>query len=148
MWLLCHKRIQCRTNLLKKQIVSNALCEICSEADETLEHIIFGCTTARNFWAAIGITMTLGQSIEDLHRVPCPQGIPKQGFQTLMALACWQLWKRRNAVVFRDERPSLNQLLGSCKSEAEQWRVRMPRKQRTVVDQWCMLFQMAMAHIS
>jgi hypothetical protein len=40
MWLLCHKRIQCHTNLLKKWIVSNALCEICSEADETPEHII------------------------------------------------------------------------------------------------------------
>jgi hypothetical protein len=30
MWLLCHKRIQCHSNLLKKGTVSNAICEVCS----------------------------------------------------------------------------------------------------------------------
>lgn len=132
MWLLCHNRIQCRTNLLKKRIVSDAICEICSEAEETAEHIIFHCNIARNFWAAMGITVLPGQKVEDIHTIPCPPGIHQQGFETMMALACWQLWKRRNAVIFRDERASPNQLLSSCKSEAEQWRVRMPKKQKNV----------------
>jgi hypothetical protein len=49
MWLLCQKRIQCRSNLQKKGIVPHALCEVCNEANETPEHIINGCGIAKEF---------------------------------------------------------------------------------------------------
>jgi hypothetical protein len=39
-WLLMHKRIQCRTMLFKKHIVDSPTCEICQAADESPEHIM------------------------------------------------------------------------------------------------------------
>lgn len=59
-WLLCQKRIQCRSNLQKKGIVSQAQCEVCNEADETAEHIISGCTTiARSTRRLLALTCRL-----------------------------------------------------------------------------------------
>lgn len=107
MWL---KWIQCRSNLQKKGIVPHALCEVCNEADETPEHIINGCGITREFWAALGVVMPTGHDLSELHKLDWPSSIPQQYFETLVALACWQLWKRRNAVIFRNERPSLHQL--------------------------------------
>jgi hypothetical protein len=46
-------------------------------------------------------------------------------------------------VVFRDETLIVRQLLISCKMEARQWHARMPKKDKAVVQSWCMLFDHA-----
>ncbi|CAD6213646.1 unnamed protein product [Miscanthus lutarioriparius] len=144
MWLLSQKRIQCRVNLHRKHIVPNATCEVRGEADESPEHIINGCHVARQFWTKIRVNMTLGFDVSQLHKLDCPNSVPRQEFGTFIALSCWQLWKRRDAFVFRSEQPSVQHLLGTCRSEAEQWRVRLPRKKRPIVDTWCRLFHETM----
>jgi len=58
----------------------------------------------RSYWAAFGVAMPSGQDLSELHKLDWPNSIPQQCFETLVALACWQLWKRRNAVIFRNER--------------------------------------------
>lgn len=83
MWLLCQKRIQCRTKLQKKGIVSQPLCEVCNEDDETADHIISGCPIARQYWAALGIDMPSTHDVRDLHKLKRPQNIPN------MALIHW-----------------------------------------------------------
>jgi hypothetical protein len=42
-WLLTHDRIHCRTNLVHKNILQQATCEICGEADESADRIFSGC---------------------------------------------------------------------------------------------------------
>ncbi|XP_066374076.1 extensin-like [Miscanthus floridulus] len=54
-WLLAQGRIQCKTNLIKKNIVDSAICDICHEEDESPAHVIFGCSSAQQFWDAMGI---------------------------------------------------------------------------------------------
>jgi hypothetical protein len=93
--------------------VPHALCEVCNEADETPEHIINDYGIAKEFCAALGVVMPPGHDLSKLHKLDRPSSIPQQYFETLVALACWQLWKTRNAVIFRNEGPSLHQLLGS-----------------------------------
>jgi hypothetical protein len=40
---------------------------------------------------------------------------------------------------------NLRQLFLSCRNEAQQWRARMPRKDKKVIDDWCRLFEQSMS---
>ncbi|CAM0948631.1 unnamed protein product [Alopecurus aequalis] len=55
-WLLVQGRIQCRSNLLRKNILEkkNSGCALCGADLETPEHVVFECTFARQFWNALG----------------------------------------------------------------------------------------------
>ena len=53
-WLLIQDRIQCKTNLEKKGLLSNATCDLCKIQDEDANHIVSGCSFARSFWRRIG----------------------------------------------------------------------------------------------
>ena len=48
-WLLIQDRIQCKTNLEKKGLLSNATCDLCKSQDEDANHIVSGCSFARSF---------------------------------------------------------------------------------------------------
>jgi hypothetical protein len=61
-----------------------------------------------------------------------------------LALCCWQLWKRRNGVVFRSEALTLQQLLNECKKDANLWRSRLKTTAKPIVDKWCEIFDSAM----
>jgi hypothetical protein len=54
---------------------------------------------------------------------------------TFTLLCCWNLWKHRNAVVFR-ERPCLPFLLKRCHEDAQLWRLRLPQARAADVDAW------------
>jgi hypothetical protein len=144
LWLLVHGRIQCRANLLRKHIVDSATCEICEDADESSEHIIQGCPFAVSFWEAIGVSIPSQRPIRELHTTERPDHIPQEQFGMFINLCCWQLWKRRNGIIFQQETLTKRQVLLACKQEAEVWRFRLPPGKRQLIDQWCHVFDSAM----
>lgn len=148
LWLLIKGRIQCRTNLFTKKIVENAACLICGAQSESPDHIIFHCPIASDFWRSIGLQADQFVHTSNLHCLPRIRGVPDDQFSAFITLCCWQLWKRRNAFVFRQESLNLRQLLLSCKSEANLWRARMPKKSKIVVQAWCNIFDSAVESLS
>jgi hypothetical protein len=70
--------------------------------------------------------------------------IPKKHFATFIALCCWQLWKRRNAVVFRSERAGHQPILAACICDAKLWKSRLPKKDRELAERWIGVFTNAM----
>lgn len=110
-WLLMKGRIQCRSNLHRKKIVDSPNCTACGAAHETPEHIIFQCPIAKQFWQALGVLHSDSSRCCDWHSNQKIQGIPDDQYNAFVILCCWQLWKRRNAFVFRDESISVRQLL-------------------------------------
>jgi hypothetical protein len=53
-WLITKNRIQCKSNLVKKRVLQEDTCAICSAEHETAYHIISGCHFAKEFWRRIG----------------------------------------------------------------------------------------------
>ena len=144
MWLLINKRIQCRTNLLRKGIVDGSTCEVCNDADETTEHIISGCSLAREVWQRLNMPNLLSVDLNSIHNLSPPQGsVPVDNFSAFLALVSWQLWKARNNAIFRHEQTSLSQFLAACKASAELWRFRLPISKRSIPDTWCSFFHQA-----
>jgi len=64
-----------RVNLLRKQIIDSAVCEVCEQEDESADHVIVGCPFAKEFWAKLGIDLPMDTSnvASDLHNIQLPQ---------------------------------------------------------------------------
>jgi hypothetical protein len=144
-WLLCKGRVQCRANLHRKHIVDSPTCAVCGAAEETAEHIVFHCDFAVQFWSAFGLQSSQNLGSSNLHCIQTIGNLPDAQYNTFIILCYWQLWKRRNGFVFRGEALNLRQVILSSKSEANQWRARMPKRDKRVVDEWCRLFDQAMS---
>ncbi|KAJ1291705.1 hypothetical protein BS78_02G336200 [Paspalum vaginatum] len=60
--------------------------------------------------------------------------------QAQAATCEWKLWKHRNGVVFRGERPDVRRLLVICNEECRLWGCRLPRGNEKVIECWCNVF--------
>lgn len=76
----------CKTKLIEKRIVGTTVCDICQAAEETPAHVIFGCTTAQEFWEAIQIETQAAWPVQKLHEIRPPEHILSKHFGTFMLL--------------------------------------------------------------
>jgi hypothetical protein len=143
LWLLTQRKIQCRLVLLRKGIVGSAICEICNAADESPEHIIHGCCLGRGVWTSLNLLSMISVDMNDLHSVQAHSPQPLPELPSFVALICWQIWKARNARVFRNEMKTVSQVLQECLSVASLWKHRFPARKKPVVDHWCSVLVMA-----
>lgn len=143
-WLLTRQRIQCRSNLHKRRVVDDATCELCGQEDETANHIVFGCPFAREFWAALGFSISDAADVSHLDQLSRPGHVPAEHYSTLLLLFCWQLWKRRNGAIFRQEAATRRDTLRLAKEDARLWQARLPKKDAHVADSWGVIFSLAM----
>jgi hypothetical protein len=120
-WLVNNGRVQCRVNLARKKIVQDTTCEVCGQAPEDTAHIFLHCGFASSFWGALGVLIAPDCSNVLLSLLQ-PSTVPAKHYNMFVLLCCWQLWKRRNAVVFRGERSPLATTMLLCRSEAGLWR--------------------------
>jgi len=143
MWLLLQKKIQCKSTLFKRHVVDDTTCEICGNADETPEHIIWGCSLGRTVWQRLNIQPGNPTDMASLHTTAPPSHIPSVEFPGFIALICWEIWKARNAKVFRGESLTADHVLLLCKNAAAQWKHRLSRSKKQLADTWCSIFTMA-----
>jgi len=134
----------CRTNLHRKNVLPGATCQVCNEHDGTPEHVMGGCLLSTEFWQTIGIGAMNVTAMNNIHHnLSPPLGMPATDFSAFIALSCRQLWKTRNAAVFRNETHTIDQVIAACRTTAQQWRWRFPRKKQHIPDQWCQILDRA-----
>jgi hypothetical protein len=51
-------------------------CEVCTQGEESSEHIISGCAIAVSFWAAIGVDIPPSRATSEIHQTSRPDHIP------------------------------------------------------------------------
>jgi hypothetical protein len=86
------------------------------------------------FWDAIGAHPDRDTDIRKLYDLP--RVVPGKSSTTFTILVCWNVWKHRNSVVFRDDRLDPRRLLAMCKADAALWRERLPSSVRDEADMW------------
>ena len=136
-WLVNRSRLQCRANLARRKIVPDDRCEVCGESTETTAHILLQCEFAARFWEELGMDISSSDTDSVLLRISRPQAMPEKHFSTFILLCCWELWKRRNNVVFRGERATIQETLRACRADVELWKHRLRQEDRWVVAAWC-----------
>jgi hypothetical protein len=103
MWLFVQRTIKSRSVLHRKRICADQTCEVCGQAPETPYHIIAGCQNAVLFWQRLNLSAILDVQASSIHNVTPAGGVPVEEFLAFLSLCCWQLWKTRNAKVFRQQ---------------------------------------------
>lgn len=120
----------------RKKIVQDTTCEVCGQPREDTAHIFLHCGFASSFCGALGVLIAPDCS-NVLLSLLRPSTVPAKHYNMFVLLCCWQLWKRRNAVVFRGERSPLATTMLLCRSEAELWRSRLRHEDHQIVAAWC-----------
>jgi hypothetical protein len=90
------------------------------------------------------LPLDTASAASELHNIQCPATIPQKHFSTFIALCYWQLWKRRNGVVFRSERVCLRQVMTACLVDVKLWKLRLPKKDRDLAEVWSGVFRATM----
>ena len=131
MWLVAHNRCWTADRLARRGLSHPDHCPLCEQEEETINHLLSACVFARQFWHRF-----LGcfgfQAV-----TPLPNDLDffmwwqqagdrisagvLQGFNTLVVLGAWSIWRTRNDTVFDRIAPSVDRALLLARDEAELW---------------------------
>lgn len=109
MWKAFHSCLPVMTSLMKRGLDVAPVCFQCSEAAETVDHALVGCTRAMMFWSvmlpSVRWETDFGHSFAD--RCLAAQSQLSEREFILWCVGCWALWNDRNAVRMGRKIPSL-----------------------------------------
>lgn len=101
------------------------------DQEETAQHILVGCVFAREFWFSLlshfdlqRLTPGISEDSFALWWRRSSKQIAKgskKGFNTLIILGAWILWKHRNAGVFDGTTPPVQGAMAILKQETQLW---------------------------
>jgi len=130
-WLAINNKCWTADRLKKRGLDHPENCVLCDQEDETVQHILSNCVFTRQFWhnilTPIGLS-SVGPKRRDLVFTEWGRKastmIPKskrKGFNSMVILGAWSIWKQRNRCVFEGARPCLNTLEDGFKDEMRLW---------------------------
>jgi exonuclease III len=130
LWLVAHNRCWTADRLARRGLPHPEHCPLCDQEDETIHHLLCSCVFSRQFWHRLFLLFGLPDV------VPQPGAllfdwwqqsgrsfgkIVERGFNTLVMLGSWILWKMRNDMMFNGIPPRLDRALLLAQEEADLW---------------------------
>lgn len=131
LWLVAHDRCWTADTLAHRGLPHPEHCPLCDQEEESISHLLSACVFARQFWHRFLSCFGL----QDV--TPCPNdadfflwwqqagdGISSgalRGFNTLVVLGAWTIWKAKNDDVFNEISPRIGRALLLAREEAELW---------------------------
>jgi hypothetical protein len=104
---------------------------LCDQEEEDIQHLLTTCVFAREFWCRLLSPVGLQHCVPSQHASSLVdwwrksvKKVPKEkrkGFNTLIILGAWLLWKHRNACVFEGAQPCMNELMRSFHDKHHLW---------------------------
>jgi hypothetical protein len=128
-----HNRCWIADKLTKRGLEHPEQCPLYDQKAETINHLLVSCIFARQVWA--GLLQPVGmlelvpqltdEVFEDWWRTSTlwVQGQQRKGFNYLVVLDAWVIWKHRNLCVFNGAAPSVPTALQVASEEALLWTV-------------------------
>lgn len=108
-WRVCRNSLASRENLFRRRCASSNICPVCESKPETIEHLLFDCEWAKTIWFSFNIrvfgdlggnTSAIKWTADMVDKMP---GGGSHVHGKIVTIA-WNVWKRRNEVVFRKTR--------------------------------------------
>ncbi|KAG7567399.1 Ribonuclease H domain [Arabidopsis thaliana x Arabidopsis arenosa] len=103
------------------------ICQLCKVAEETVSHVLFGCSLAAQVWDTIGLPFptqgfsdVIGENIGHVLSLMAKSELPIHLRQAIPWIL-WGIWKARNSTLYADRVNDHNVLIASAIEEAEEW---------------------------
>jgi hypothetical protein len=130
-WLALQKRLWTADRLRRRGWENCGLCQLCKQTEENHDHLFVHCRyTVRiwellkgwlglqgfcpRLWSGLGIHEWWSSMVEG-------SGPHRKGLASLLLLTVWEIWKERNARVFRHKSSPSFVIFDSIKCEARLW---------------------------
>ncbi|WVZ84633.1 hypothetical protein U9M48_031641 [Paspalum notatum var. saurae] len=129
-WLAVKNRCWTGDRLLKHGLPHPSACLLCDQEDETIQHILGACVFSREIWTkilSVGLQFVAPQpNVRVFSAWWCwaVSRVPKEarkGFNSLVILVAWSLWKHRIACVFEGLGPSVSLVCQEVEEESQLW---------------------------
>jgi hypothetical protein len=131
LWLAALNRCWTADRLARRGLEHPEKCPLRDHKDEMVQHLLASCVFAREVWAQILSKVGLQhlspsgdeKSFQDWWRSSERRvdASMKKGFNSLVALGAWWIWKHRNSCVFEGASPSVTRVLQDIADEARLW---------------------------
>jgi len=121
MWLVAHNKCWTADRLAKRGLPHPDRCPMCDQESETINHLLIGCSFAREFWhrflSQVGL-QALSPRLSDSSfydwweriTIDCSV-LVLQGINSLIILGAWTIWTQRNNCVFDGAAPDVARAL-------------------------------------
>lgn len=116
--------------LVRRGIKMDPVCQTCGFQGESINHIVFGCSIARQVWALSNVPhpengydpVSHYTNFHILLKMLRNSNIPEEVRISIPWIA-WYLWKFRNGILFEGKQVSALDLVAKIKEESNFWRL-------------------------
>jgi hypothetical protein len=131
-WLIIQNRVWTADRLQKRGWPNCGRCKLCNQVHESASHLLFKCRFTIGVWSSVRSWLGLHDVdpsawhsrgnvkewwTEEIHK-------PRQGRKAMASLAMlisWEIWKERNARVFRNKASTTDMVITKIKDEVAMW---------------------------
>ncbi|CAN1836487.1 Putative ribonuclease H protein At1g65750 [Linum perenne] len=102
-WKCVQGILPTQSNLHRRRCSTNPTCQVCNEQEESILHCIFFCPHASRAWRLSCPSTSLPPTNNSFAEwfFPMQEETGTEGLRRIAA-TCWNIWKARNAVIFRN----------------------------------------------
>ena len=131
-WLALQQRLWTADRRLRHRLNYHTNCPLCDQDPETSDHLALGCVFAREVWYNIlrhcNLDTLVPRAADSLiewwpdarRRAPTRS---RKGFDSLVLLIVWSLWKERNNRVFQRSTEMVSLVCRRIVDEIELWKL-------------------------
>ena len=129
-WLAVNNKCWTSDRLAKRGLPHQPACPLCDQEAESINHLLSGCVLSREVWAWLLRELKLNVLPPTSSSRFCSwwkrtatslEKSLRKGFNSLVILVSWELWKHRNACVFDGVRPQAQTVLTHVAAEGHLW---------------------------
>ncbi|KAL5126150.1 putative ribonuclease H protein [Glycine soja] len=143
-WRLFKNRLPTKVNLRRRQVaLSSYRCPLCDEEEETVDHIMFSCTSTRSlWWEVLSWVSRVGPFPTDpkSHFIQFSHWNSKRHldkrWEVLWIALSMTIWKHRNSVVFKNHIFSPEKVMDEALFHTWSWLKCMDKDFHTHFNQW------------
>ncbi|CAN1835862.1 Putative ribonuclease H protein At1g65750 [Linum perenne] len=114
MWLVTHGKLMTNEERRRRHIAPDANCPECQEPCESVEHVLRKCNLAQLVWKEM-LPPPAGAQANLCFLDWWMEGITNSQTRLLFGVTAWLLWRRRNRLVFHNEKLSVSELCCQAK---------------------------------
>lgn len=103
LWRVANNFIPSRANLVRLKLLNDAMCPICWNGTENLEHIFLQCSITKEVWEVLNLHLIfLNREVQWIEWLTWVSGISSNHQFRVSCCALWVIWTERNKRIYEN----------------------------------------------